>query len=147
MDTLKGFTGATFCPKCLTAAVTAVFCEKDCSRGAGEKGGLYVSETPALGSAQPPEHLHRMCKGCHYEWLEGCADSPDAQADPRCSFCLRTRTMIAEAGAGGMMMQGQTGNICSDCADSVSKGIKQARSNIAQAQGVDPKPSKAAQAH
>lgn len=142
MDAIAPYTGATICPKCCTPAVGAHFCAMDCSRGAGPKGSLYVSEAPALGSAQPPEHQHRVCKGCGYEWLEGCADALESAHELRCGFCMRTRTEIGASSAGGVLVQGTIANICSSCVDPVRQSIKTLRQQTG-----DASPKQSTQAH
>lgn len=120
MDDLQRFSGHGPCPKCTVAPSKFRYCERDCTRGASTNqelrsaGGHFTSELPSLG-ADLPAHLHRICQGCGYEWLEQTADAVPDGAEKQCAFCLRTKTDIRAAIPDVALMEGAAGNVCADC--------------------------------
>jgi hypothetical protein len=138
MDALLAFGGPSLCPKCSTPGASAKFCEQDCSRGANEKGGQYASSPPALGNEQPPQHLHRVCRICSYEWLESCADAQSPGLSPSCNFCKRTAKEISPNGT-APFIESPAANLCGDCIDRIGEAMKHMREQIA-AQGGMPQP-------
>ena len=136
MDALMRFSGGGHCPKCTVAPCNAAYCEKDCTRGpASEKaqqspGRHFTSDTPAMG-ADLPGHLHRVCRGCGYEWLERTADAPPGQGEEkRCGFCLLSETAVKDLSGGLMLIEGVAAKICPACVERLRVAVKEQRSSL-----------------
>ena len=103
----------------------AKYCQMDCTKGSNGKGEQYVSDLAPLGSVQPPEHLHRVCPACGYEWLELCLDAPGQGDDQRCSFCCVSRADLAKSGSGEQLILGVAGAACHFCIKRLHETLNQ----------------------
>ena len=63
---LKKYDQEGVCPKCGHGAIDVWFC-------AGGRPGKRCWDD----FTDTQEHLHRQCRGCHYEWQEACLDAND----------------------------------------------------------------------
>lgn len=130
MDTLQRFSAGGICQKCTTSPVAAKYCERDCSQGESSDkdtrsaGGHFTSEIAPLGSS-PLAHLHRVCRGCGYEWLEQTADAQPSGDEKACGFCLRTKTACGEMIPSVAFMEGAAGSVCHDCIVHLHASTKQ----------------------
>ncbi len=68
MTELEPFNEGATCPKCGHDDISTRYCK---DRRPVELCWPYVTG----------EHLHRTCKRCGFEWLEGCLDAEDSN-DP-----------------------------------------------------------------
>ena len=135
MDALLRFSGGGHCPKCTVAPCNAKFCEKDCTRGpesekdAQSPGGQFTSEHPPMAS-DLPAHLHRICRGCGYEWLEQTADAVPEGAERGCGFCLRTKTECGASVPSVPFLEGANSGICGDCITALGATLQQMLASV-----------------
>ena len=139
MDALLRFSGGGHCPKCTVSPANAKYCEKDCSRGeaseqdARSPGGQFTSDDATLGSSLPA-HLHRICRGCGYEWLEQVADAAPEGGETACGFCLRTKSECGSSVPSVPFLEGANAGVCGDCLVLLSANLKQMLSSMGQPQ-------------
>ncbi len=69
--TLSPFAPAAKCPKCGFDEVRVAYCDGHSLRY--YKSACYKT-FDSWRDEKAPEHLHRTCQRCRYEWLEECCE-------------------------------------------------------------------------